>query len=105
LALHELAANSLRYGALSQQAEESGHVVLEWKIDGDTAPASVLLHINWTERDGASDHSPPAAGFGRIVLERLTPQALDGEASLGFGQSGMNWYLVCPAANAIAKSQ
>src|SRR5262249_43898101 len=54
LALHELATNAGKYGALSTN---EGRVVVFWAIDGDA------LTMSWTERDGPPVSAPQRRGF------------------------------------------
>jgi two-component sensor histidine kinase len=91
LALHELVINSIKYGALSR---ESGRVTIDWRaVDGSDPP---LVRLTWTEAGGPAVVAPERLGFGRIMLERLVPRALNGEASLDFAPSGFAWTLTVP---------
>lgn len=90
MAFHELAANSLKHGALAQP---SGRFTLQWRVE--EAPDGHLLHIHWREEGLQSVASGPE-GFGRLVLERLTPQALDGQARWAAEPTGVVWHLACP---------
>ena len=60
LALHELAANAGKYGALSTA---EGGVDIFWGSEGDT------FTISWTERDGPPVPPPERRGFGTVVME------------------------------------
>jgi hypothetical protein len=62
LALHELAINAGKYGALSTNM---GRVDVSWGTDGDT------FTMNWTERDGPPVPTPKQRGFGTIVIEAM----------------------------------
>lgn len=91
LALHELVTNSIKYGALSREA---GRVRIEWgAVDGSEPP---LIRLTWTEAEGPPVDPPARMGFGRIMLERLVPRALGGEARLDFAPSGLVWTLTVP---------
>src|SRR6266403_1598358 len=92
LALHELATNAGKYGALSTDA---GRVDIGWGIDGDT------LVMNWTERDGPPVSAPKRRGFGTIVMEAMTERSVDGAVDLDYAPSGVTWRLTCPTANAL----
>jgi PAS domain S-box-containing protein len=92
LALHELATNAGKYGALSTGA---GHVDIFWESDGGT------LTMSWTEHDGPV--SPPKRrGFGTIVME-AAGRSVGGEVALHYGPSGVTWRLTCPAGNALER--
>jgi two-component sensor histidine kinase len=92
LALHELATNAGKYGALSN---DKGCVDIRWGTDGDT------LTMNWTERGGPPVTTPKRCGFGTIVMEVMTARSVDGDVRLDYATSGLIWRLTCPAARAL----
>jgi PAS domain S-box-containing protein len=92
LALHELATNAGKYGALST---DSGRVDVCWGTVGDT------FTMSWTERDGPPISAPKQRGFGTTVIEAMAKHSLDGAIDLDFAPSGVTWQLVCPVANAL----
>jgi PAS domain S-box-containing protein len=92
LALHELATNAGKYGALSTAA---GRVDISWRIDGDT------LTISWTERDGPPVSTPTRRGFGTVVTEAMVGYSVDGTVDLDYAPSGLTWRLTCPAARSL----
>ena len=95
LALHELATNAVKVGALSVP---EGRIVFSWERHrGD----SDVLRIAWREENGpVTDHFHK--GFGRLVLERIAPEALEGEAKLSFAQECLHWELEVPASRALS---
>jgi len=95
LALHELATNAGKYGALST---ETGRVDVCWKTDGDT------FTMSWVERDGPPVSAPKRRGFGTIVMEAMTERSVDGTVDLDYASSGLSWRLTCPAANALGSN-
>jgi len=92
LALHELATNAGKYGALSADA---GRVEVRWATDGDT------LAMSWTERGGPPVSAPKRRGFGTIVMEAMAERSVDGKVDLDYAPSGLTWRLTCPATNAL----
>jgi PAS domain S-box-containing protein len=92
LALHELATNAGKYGALSTEA---GRVDVSWQLDDDT------YMMGWIERDGPLVQSPKRRGFGSTVIESMLQRALGGEVQLDYAPSGLQWRLTCPKANAL----
>jgi two-component sensor histidine kinase len=92
LALHELATNAGKYGALSTDA---GRVDVSWGTDGDT------LTMSWTEREGPPVSAPQRRGFGTIVMEAMAERTVDGKVDLDYAPSGLSWRLTCPAENAL----
>jgi PAS domain S-box-containing protein len=92
LALHELATNAGKYGALST---DTGRVDIGWGIDGD------ILVMSWTEREGPPVSAPKRRGFGTIVMEAMAERSVDGTVDLDYSPSGLSWRLTCPAASAL----
>jgi PAS domain S-box-containing protein len=93
LAMHELATNASKYGALST---DRGHVNLHWETDGDT------LSMSWTERGGPPVSLPEQRGFGTVVMQEMIKHSLDdGSVDLDYAPAGLSWRLTCPAANAL----
>ena len=92
LALHELATNAGKYGALSTDA---GRVDVSWQLDGDT------FVMSWIERNGPPVRPPERKGFGSRVTASMVNQTLRGEVKLDYAPSGLEWRLTCPAANAL----
>jgi two-component sensor histidine kinase len=86
LALHELATNASKYGALSTPA---GAVEIEWDFEpGEFGKRA--LRFTWRERGGPAVKPPSQKGFGCFVLERVTVNAL-GEGTLEFKPEGLVW--------------
>ena len=92
MAMHELGANAAKYGALSN---ETGSVDISWSVRPDEEGVS-RLHIVWREMGGPAPTETGRMGFGRIILETLTPRALRGEARLEFHPEGVTWTLTAP---------
>jgi PAS domain S-box-containing protein len=92
LALHELATNAGKYGALSVDA---GRVDVRWRLEGNT------FMMNWSERDGPPISPPKRRGFGSTVLDSMAKLSVGGEVQLDYAPPGLMWGLTCPAANAL----
>jgi two-component sensor histidine kinase len=88
LALHELATNAGKYGALLVDA---GRVDIGWGSESDT----------FTERDGPPVSAPKRKGFGSTVIASMAKATVGGEVQLDYAPSGVTWRLTCPAANAV----
>jgi PAS domain S-box-containing protein len=96
LALHELAVNAGKYGALSTA---KGCVDIRWGIDGDT------FSMSWTERDGPPVSPPARRGFGAVVMGSMAEHSVGGTVDLDFSPSGLTWRLTCPAANILKEAR
>jgi PAS domain S-box-containing protein len=92
LAVHELATNAGKYGALST---DKGRVDVFWATDGGA------LAMSWTERDGPPVSAPQRRGFGTIVMEAMAARSVNGKVQLDYEPSGLIWHLTCPAAGAL----
>lgn len=93
LALHELATNACKYGALSTAA---GQLKVEWRaVGGDSGRFKMV----WTERGGPTVRMPERRGFGRRVIEQMVAQSLGGQVDLNFEPEGLSWRLDAPLRN------
>ncbi len=97
MALHELATNAAKYGALSCQG---GCVEISWNIEGGAAAEETFV-MGWRERGGPPVTAPSNQGFGWTVLCGLAESSLDAKAELGFPVSGLTWRLQCPAKEVV----
>jgi two-component sensor histidine kinase len=89
LALHELATNASKYGALSVP---DGRVAIDW-VFNPGEPGDRSLRLTWRESGGPPVKAPERKGFGCFVLERVTINAL-GEGGLEFDEKGLIWTCV-----------
>ncbi|MEQ8434117.1 MAG: PAS domain S-box protein [Oceanicaulis sp.] len=87
MALHELATNALKHGALSNGA---GRVAIAWSYDADR------LAITWTETGGPRVSTPGRTGFGHTVIARMAAHSVGGEVELDFKPQGLYWRLEAP---------
>jgi two-component sensor histidine kinase len=90
MALHELATNASKYGALSGA---KGVVRLSWRVDA--RGAGRRLAVSWVERGGPRIAPPEREGFGRVVTERMVAAALDAEVSVDYAPEGFAWRMIC----------
>ena len=93
LALHELATNAAKYGALSRP---TGQVSVSWSYVADDG-GEPRLRLVWQERGGPLVDAPTAKGFGHVVIERVAAQALNGEVTYTFAPEGVEWSILIPA--------
>jgi len=96
MALHELATNSVKYGALST---DGGRVRIAWSLTGDGEARD--FSMGWSEHGGPPVVPPRRNGFGQTVVERMVSGTLGGTAKLEFVPSGVVWTFACPARQAL----
>jgi two-component sensor histidine kinase len=92
LAVHELATNAVKYGALSLPG---GGVSIDWSLqsNGHGNPAFCL---KWEERSGPVVARPDRLGFGSRLVTRVLAADFDGEVSIDYAPSGVVWILTSP---------
>ncbi len=91
LALHELATNAGKYGAL---ANDTGRVALTWAVEADEG--SPRLRLDWAERGGPPVSAPRRQGFGSRVIGRATEDAFAGRVELDYAPAGLRWSVTAP---------
>jgi PAS domain S-box-containing protein len=96
LALHELATNAGKYGALST---ETGRVDIRWDAGGD------VFTMSWAESGGPPVSTPKRRGFGSTVMGIMAERSVGGAVDLDYAPAGVTWRLTCPAANALESAE
>jgi two-component sensor histidine kinase len=99
MAIHELATNGGKYGALSN---DTGHVNIAWDLERADAGGE-RFRTDWSESGGPTVVPPTRRGFGSTVISTVAEHSLDGEVALYYARSGPMWQLTCPAANALER--
>lgn len=84
MALHELATNAAKYGALSNEA---GQVAIEWTLASTTG--GPRLYLYWRETGGPAVTLPKRRGFGSRLIERSLSAQLRGTVQLHFEADGL----------------
>jgi len=97
MALHELATNAAKYGALSIP---SGTVRITWALEG-VNPARRFV-MRWTEQFGPEVQAPRRTGFGHIVITDIAEQGLDADVHLEYATAGIEWILNASATAVLA---
>jgi PAS domain S-box-containing protein len=95
LALHELATNAVKYGALQQGA---GHLAVRWSLG--QAGAEPVVSLEWRESGvNLPMAGPPARkGYGCELIERALPYQLRARTSLEFGPDGVRCAITLPVS-------
>jgi PAS domain S-box-containing protein len=92
MALHELATNAVKYGALSTLG---GQVAIAWSVTPPPKPATAKggghprFVLTWTEIGGPPVSAPTRRGFGSRLIERGLASELSGEAHIDFEPGGV----------------
>ncbi|MDE8651335.1 CHASE domain-containing protein [Novosphingobium album (ex Liu et al. 2023)] len=88
LAIHELATNAAKYGALSTA---EGRIHVTWKL-----LRSGLAQIDWREEGGPPVVEPTKRGFGRDLIEKIVAHELRSQVDLRFLPGGVECRLQVP---------
>lgn len=87
MALHELATNAVKYGALSTP---EGRIQVRWRvIEGS-------FEMRWDERGGPPTEAPSQPGFGSILISRVLQAETRGVVSIDYDRQGFSFRLVAP---------
>jgi PAS domain S-box-containing protein len=95
MALHELATNAAKYGALSRRG---GRVEIAWEIEGEGEARHLVLR--WSERGGPRVTAPERQGFGTRLIELSVGYELDGTVRQEFRPNGLACEMRVPLAEA-----
>jgi len=96
LVLHELATNSVKYGALSVP---HGRVRLSWRDAQNEERNEPLVVFTWEERDGPVARAPENSGFGTTIIKNHAAAAFGGTVEIDFPPEGFYWALTAPRRN------
>jgi len=80
MAMHELATNAIKYGALSVP---TGHVEVRWRADDGR------FALTWRERGGPAVAVPERRGFGSRMIERALAMQLSGTVTIDYQPAGV----------------
>lgn len=96
LALHELATNAAKYGAL---ANNCGRVAISWnETDGSDGR---ILKLTWIESEGPEVIAPQRQGFGSFVIEKSLASQFGCEVHLEYDPKGLRCEFLAPAERVI----
>ena len=101
LAIHELATNAIKYGALSVPA---GKVKISWAFDSESLESRKLL-LKWVEQGGPRVVPPSRIGFGHLVIGEMIERSLNAKVTLEFVTQGLEWSVSIPATNLVIEAQ
>lgn len=84
LAVHELATNAIKYGALSVP---QGAVSLAWTVE--QVPQGERVAFDWKERGGPAPQKPSRDGFGTRMIRAVTARENAGSVSIDYEPDGL----------------
>jgi PAS domain S-box-containing protein len=91
LALHELATNAVKYGALSRPV---GQLSVTWDVD--QTEADRRLTLAWIERGVPINSGNTRKGYGSELIERALPYQLGAKTELSFAADGVHCSIMLP---------
>ncbi len=96
MALHELATNATKYGALSN---DDGSVRIDWSVvaSGETQ----MFAMNWLEDGGPRVVTPTRRGFGYKVIVSMMENAVQGKVKVEYNETGLCWTLNSPVRSTL----
>lgn len=98
LAVHELATNSAKYGALSTEA---GHLDVTWRVTG--IGGTPELEIMWLETGGPTVEPPTRRGFGSKLIELSLVRGLKAKVNREFLEEGVRCQISAPLTEDIGR--
>lgn len=98
LAIHELATNSVKFGALGS---DDGRIDVLWASER-TADGGEILRIQWVESGVPDVHpEPPYRGFGTDMIDNNMAFELGAETHQDFGSDGLRLRIDIPVTRAL----
>lgn len=92
LALHELATNAAKYGALST---DNGKLIVTWSIGPDA------LEVEWLERGGPPAVPPSSLGFGLSIVRSSIEAQFRGGVLYDWQREGLRCRLLIPRTQIV----
>jgi PAS domain S-box-containing protein len=90
-ALHELAANAIKYGSLSRR---QGRLDLSWSVS--RTQRGVTLTLDWVEKNGPPTRRPRRFGFGSRLVTLVIERQMNGEVHRSFTRKGLAVQMIVP---------
>jgi two-component sensor histidine kinase len=94
LAIHKLATNALKYGALTVA---SGRVSVTWRTEDDKRTPNFIF--TWQELGGPPASRPDASGFGTRLISRVLKDDFGGSVEVSYQSTGLVCRLTAPLGN------
>ena len=98
LAIHELATNAVKYGALST---EEGHLDVTWRVTGSSETPQ--LELVWLETGGPPVSQPTTRGYGTKLIELSLVRGLTATVNREFLEAGVRCQILVPLTRNIGR--
>jgi two-component sensor histidine kinase len=93
LAIHELATNAAKYGALSTP---EGTVKIDWRFEKGNSEKLIFV---WSEVGGPPVEHPTRTGFGSRLITKVLASDFDGNVSIEYAPTGVRCVLEADASS------
>jgi PAS domain S-box-containing protein len=100
LALHELATNAAKHGAMSKSG---GRVEISWQDSAKAGMPRDGFELVWREHGGPKVASPKRRGFGSMAIEQNLSRAIDADVRLDFAAGGVTCRIQVPRSQIAAR--
>lgn len=98
LALHELATNALKFGALTTP---EGKITLNWKMLPADPPDRPTVRLVWQEHGGPRVGPASHRGFGLTVAMQMVETTLGAKVGIKMAPEGVRWQADVPALHCL----
>jgi two-component sensor histidine kinase len=95
MAVHELATNAVKYGALKQP---NGHLTVRWRQETSEESGKPWLHVDWKESGVEMPPSGTGTGQGRELIERALPYQFGARTTFALEPDGVHCTISLPAS-------
>jgi two-component sensor histidine kinase len=105
MAIHELATNAMKYGALGQ---DGGRLAIRWTLEAEGADGRPWLHIDWRESGVSMPPEgawPMGTGQGRELIERALPYQLGARTTYCLGADGVHCTIAIPVSATVCPAE
>ena len=97
MAVHELATNAAKYGALSN---DDGTITIHWSL-AESADKELRFTLAWKEFGGPLVQVPARKGFGSTVIDRILKSRIGGAVEIDWKPTGLICSMSCLASNIL----
>ncbi len=97
MAVHELATNAAKYGALSN---DTGRIEIAWNTHASEGEAAQFT-MSWIEKGGPKVAKPKRSGFGTTVIDRMVKMSFGCDITIKYASAGFQWRVACPAEGLV----